>query len=243
MKPLSDMLKCFCLMAAIFLLFEAGMAFMELRSQLRVIAQNVAATTAEVHGAVAEIRAAAQITRDYTQRQTEILSSSKNQKALESGWQSAAVLHKTLELVNSKTLPRINKTLDSLEVVTQSLNTLVHNTDQQINAQLLPETTASITQTTAAIKALQDSVVLTQQQSNQILVEIQRLISDPSWKHTLEDVASTTARIDALVINLEAASKEAPSIAASLEKLAATSSKYQKALIFANILSLIGRAF
>ena len=93
----------------------------------------------------AELARTSRLVADYAEKQKAILESSKNQKALEAGWQTAAVLNGTLREVNRLVIPRVMRTIDSTQAAVdrlagsaEALNGLIAHTDKSLNADLLP---------------------------------------------------------------------------------------------------------
>jgi hypothetical protein len=68
-------------------------------------------------------------------------------------------------------------------------------------------------------------------------------MADPSWTEALKAIADSAKHMDGMSASADEAMKKAPNIAASLEKIAKVSSKYQKAILLSEILSTLIRAF
>ncbi len=64
-----------------------------------------------------------------------------------------------------------------------------------------------------------------------------------SLKSLLAQSNAIASHADAIAINLEESSKQMPLIAADVERIAATSSRYRKAILLSQILSALVRAF
>jgi hypothetical protein len=204
----------------------------------------------KVDGAVTQVERTAKLVADYAEKQKVILESPKNQKALEAGWQTAAVLNGTAKDINKVLMPRLRDTLDSLNGAVGSFNKgaqaitgLVMNTDRSLNEQLLPNLAETARALGVSIQAITGSIQEIAAKSTMSVDEIHELLVDPEWKAALASIAATTAHVDAIAGNLEVASRQAPAIAESVEKIAKTSSKYQKLLLLAELLATIAKAF
>ncbi|MGA2261708.1 MAG: hypothetical protein ABSH28_09755 [Acidobacteriota bacterium] len=204
----------------------------------------------KLDGAVAQVDRTAKLVADYADKQKRIMESPKNQKALEAAWQTAAVLNGTAKDINKILMPRLRDTLDSLNSAVssfdqsaQALTTLVRNTDRSLNEELLPNLAETAKTLGVSVQAVTASVQSIAAKGGVSIDEINTLLADPQWLETLKSIAATTAHVDVIAGNLEAASRQAPSIAESVEKIAKTSSKYQKLLLLAQLLATIARAF
>lgn len=221
-----------------------------------ILTKNLTHTLGNLDQATSNAKDATALARDYLAEQKTILSSEKNRKALEAGYQTPAVLNGTLRLVNTQTIPRINQGLDSLDLLiselaetNKTLATLIANSDRAINKELLPEITATA-------KSLGLSVEKTGQAVDELLAtgklsleDLHSIMSSSEWKSALKNLETTSANTATMSAhaatvagNVAEASAQMPSIAASVEKIAATSSKYSKAILLAQLLSTIARA-
>ena len=126
MKTLIDCLKALCLVAAVFVMVEAGRALRELRD----LSHSASAVIAEASGAAAELRKAATSVSEYARYQTDRLHDPRNEKALEAGIQALAVLNGTGRLINRQVIPRTMAVLDSLSNATASLDRAIQATDR-----------------------------------------------------------------------------------------------------------------
>jgi hypothetical protein len=68
-------------------------------------------------------------------------------------------------------------------------------------------------------------------------------MASDEWREVIANVAKTSEHVEGIAGNIELTTEKMPVIAGLVEKMAATSSKYQKALIFSQILSAILRIF
>lgn len=190
----------------------------------------------------------------------------ENKKSIDAALQVGATAKGSLQLLNRTTIPLLNNNLRSsddlirsLQENTASLNRLTINLDDRINgnAGLLVASTdlvRSLTETSnkfgLSISTL-DSVLRTvADKANMSLDEVYSLISSPEWKLALQGIAatstnlaSTSAKVDATTEQIRLAMLKAPSIAESLEKIAKTSSRYQRAVLITGIVSTLAKAF
>lgn len=227
-----QILKGSALAAAVALCVAAILLLLELRMAVR----EVLGLTGDVRAAVAEMRTS-------TQEQLVRLKDPRNSKALDAAIQTAAVFNATGRLVNTQVIPRAMRTLDNLDASAASLNRMIAATDRSVNGQLLPEITATARQTATAIENLDRSLQEASQRANASLDDIHRLAADPAWSASLQEFRTSLEHIDGVAANLEQTSRSMPTVAASIEKIAATSAKYRKAILWSQILSAIGRAF
>ncbi|MBZ5499719.1 MAG: hypothetical protein LAP85_25240 [Acidobacteriia bacterium] len=201
-------------------------------------------------GAVGQVERTAKLAADYAEKQKVILESPRNQKALEAGWQTAAVLNGTAKDINKVLIPLVKENLKGLgaamgsfDASAQALTALVRNTDRNLNDGLLPSLAETAKTLGVSMQAVTASVQTIAAKGSVSIDEINALLADPQWLEILKNIAATTAHADATAGNIEKASQSAPSIAASIDRIAATSSKYQKLLLLAQLLATIARAF
>jgi hypothetical protein len=239
MNKLIAILKSLCLPAAIFALAEAGLAFREMAK----LTKAAAVTVTEAGGAAAELRKTATAVSEYAQHQTKQLMNPRNQKALDAGLQALAVFNGTGRLINREVIPRAMGVLDNLSNATASLERAIQATDKSVNADLLPESRQLLSATSEAISATKSTVEATSSQIVQAGSDIHAILADPSIKSILAETNAIASHADGIAANLERASKQTPLIAADVERIAATSSRYRKAILLSQILSALARAF
>ncbi|MBZ5497693.1 MAG: hypothetical protein LAP85_14925 [Acidobacteriia bacterium] len=205
---------------------------------------------AKIDGTAAELQRTSKLVTDYVQKQKAVLESPRNQKALEAGWQMAAVLNGTARDINRLVVPRAMNTMDGLNAAigsfdqsAQALTALVRNTDRSINESVLPNLAETARTLGVSMEAVTASVRTMATKGALSIDEINALLADPHWLQILTNVAATSAHADTVAGHFEEASRLMPAIAASLDKIAATSSKYQKLLLLAQLLATIARAF
>ncbi len=239
MKTLIPILKSLCLLAAIFALVEAGLALRDIAK----IAKAATVTVAEAGGAAAELRKTATAVSEYAQRQTKQLMDARNQKALDAGLQTLAVFNGTGRLINREVIPRTMDVLDNLSNATASLNRAIQTTDKSVNADLLPESRRLLQTTSEAISATKGTMDEASSQIAQAGSDIHAILADPALKSIVAQTNAIATHADGIAANVEQSSKQMPLIAADIERIAATSSRYRKAILLSQILSALARAF
>jgi hypothetical protein len=239
MKTLIPILKSICLLAAIFALVEVGLAF----RGIAVVSRAAAVTVTEAGGATAELRKTATAVSEYAQHQTKQLMDPRNQKALDAGLQALAVFNGTGRLINREVIPRVMEVLDNLSNSAASLDRAIQATDKSVNANLLPESRQLLSATSEAISATKSTVEATSNQILQAGSDIHAILADSALKSILTETNAIASDADGIAANIEESSKQMPLIAADLERIAATSSRYRKAILLSQILSALARAF
>lgn len=198
---------------------------------------------------IIEAQKTASLVSDYAAKQKAILESPKNQKALEAGWQTPAVLNGTLREVNTLIIPRIMKTLDSsqevissaaqpineLAVAVGSLNKLVTGLDENINSHLLPEATDSIIAVHDSAMSISNGLTGIMDKATIPINDAHELLTGPV-RDSLASLRDTSAQI-------AEASRQAPLIARDVERIAKTSSKWQKWILISTIIGTLAKAF
>jgi len=239
MRTLIDCLKCLCLIAAIFALVGAGLACLEIGR----VSQSATAAAAEFRGVAQELRKTATAVAEYAQHQTKQLMDPRNQKALDAGIQALAVFNGTGRLINREVVPRAMDVLDNLSNATASLDRAIQSTDKSVNADLLPESRKLLSATSEAISVTKTTIDAASNQIMQAGNDIHAILADPALKSILTETNSIASHADGIAANLEESSKQMPLIAADVERIAATSSRYRKAILLSQILSALARAF
>lgn len=239
MKTLINCLKSFCLLAAVFALVEAGLAFRDIAKVLRA----ASVTVAEAGGAAAELRKTAAAVSEYALHQTKQLMDPRNQKALDAGIQALAVFNGTGRLINREVIPRAMQALDNVSNATASLDRAIQSTDKSVNADLLPESRRLLLATSDAILATKTTVDAASTQITQAGSDIHAILADPALKSILVETNGIASHADGIAANIEESSRQMPLIAADIERIAATSSRYRKAILLSQILSALARAF
>jgi hypothetical protein len=229
---LNKLLSALLLAASIFAVVELALFVRDLRSTARETSQAIT----EARGAIADLRS-------YTREQAARLKDPRNSKAIDAAIQTAAVFNGTGRLINTQVIPRVMKTLDSLADSVASLNVVIQDTGRTVNADLVPGAVRTLESSDAALKELSKTLSEASGRANASLDDIHRLLSDPAWLATLQEIQSISGHVDGVTAEIEESSKQMPSIAANLEKISKTSSKYQRYVILSQIISTLARAF
>lgn len=216
--------------------------------------------TRNVNATLVNANRAAETLADYTAKQTEQLQSEKNKKAIEAGIAAAASFQATANLINTKTIPQVNKTVEALAESAQSLNRLVSNLDTQVNQSLLPAaantlhsasgTMETASQTVAKYGATADELNKTianlNKESAETMASARALLNSEDIKKTLAGLGETSSNLAAVTKNVEAitantaeASRQMPLIAADVQKFTSTTSKFRKLVIAAQLAGAI----
>ena len=174
----------------------------------------------------------------------------ENKKSLEAGIQLAAVANGTLRSVNRLIIPRVMKNLDSADELIRSSNLaavrvgdLVANTDHSLNASLLPEASRLVKNLGVTTESLNLAVNKLTDSGLMSLEEIRAIVSMPEWREAVKNTNAALAEVRGIVGDVNKATDELPSIAKSIERIATTSSRYQKVLLLVGILGTLAKAF
>lgn len=185
------------------------------------------------------IRSITEEAHEYITLQLSLLRSSREQKAIQAGLEAAAAAKGTILLVNKVVIPRVLTELDSLNQATQSLNTMVENTDLQVNSLLLPQATATIKQAESSLQAVQV-------ETQTIGGDIHTLVAGEDLKTALNSLTGASHELDLSMIHVEEAMQKMPTIAGHIETITGNSSKVSKiasigsiGLIIAKIAALV----
>jgi len=203
---------------------------------LRASAKQLTATLTQVSGAVTDLRA-------YTKIQADRLNDPRNSKSLDAAIQTAAVFNATGRLINKVLVPKAGSVLDELTATVNQLKTLTANTDKNLNQDLLPALASTAKSLDTSIGALNASLIVIANKSGLTLDDLHALLSDPQWKEVLTQVAGTAKNVEGMTAHGEEAMRQVPGIAADIHKISTTSSRYQKLIILARVLSLLVQAF
>jgi prefoldin subunit 5 len=239
MKTIMTILKSLCLLAAIFALAEAGLASRDIAKLTKAAAVMVT----EAVGAAIELRKTATAVSEYAQHQTKQLMDPRNQKALDAGIQAPAVFNGTGRLINREVIPRAMDVLDNLSNATASLDRAIQTTDKSVNADLLPESRRLLQTTSEAISVTKGTIDEASRQIAQTGSDIHAILADPALKSIVARIDAIATHADGITANIEESSKQMPLIAADIERIAATSSRYRKAILLSQIMSALARAF
>jgi hypothetical protein len=210
-------------------------------AEIAILVNSARKTVKEATAAMVEIRQTLSEVHAYTTKQISNLES--QQKSINASIQAAAVFNGTGRLLNTQTIPRVNKTLDSLNQSIVSINSMVKNTDTSLNMMLVPQITETAKAFNVSVITMNDSIVEITKQSSLTIQAVRDTMASDEWREVLENVASTTEHIDGISKNIEETTSKMPAMAELVEKMMKTTSKYQKALLLSQILSYILRIF
>lgn len=219
------------LSAAIFFIVAAVATF-QLSRGISTLTAKLSETANQVNKAAASVSA-------YADIQQKNLSSPRTQASIQAAFESGIALKGIANHARFYTLPALDKAIGGLTSTTASLGLLIADTDHSLNAPdvgLLPNVSETARAMGVSATAVSQSVKLLTDTGKIDLDDIHKIMADPSWLNALHHIDATTG-------NIEKSSQSAPNIAAALEKIANTSSKYQKAIILTEILATIARAF
>ena len=135
------------------------------------------------------------------------------------------------------------ETVDNLNATADSLRGLLSGTDKQLNGEVLPALAESIEKIGQSAENMTSKIGDVADKSGKNLDDLHSILASPEWKEILKSINGSAESLDASMREFNEAAKEAPSVAQSVEKMAKTSNKYHKALILAQIASLLGRIF
>lgn len=192
---------------------------------------------------------------DYAEAQTADFRSDEYQKRIKQGFEVGRDASITIAKFNRTTIPRINaatdelgavfrelreKNLASLNAATLSLHDAVDDVNLALTskdgvlpeiAQLATKLGATADETNAAIKMAADKVGMS-------LDEMNRRLADPRIDKLMDQIVATGANVEATSAEIREAAKRAPTIAASLDKIASETSRFARITLIANVLSV-----
>lgn len=200
----------------------------------------------------ADVRQVTHTAADWFEAERERASSPKNAKALDAAIQAGAVFNATGRLLNTQTIPRFNREMDALTAMTGRLDSFIVATDQRVNGAdgLLVSVTALVNGLArtadrfgVTVEEINAAVRMASEKTGLSLDALYSLLSRPEWLETLKHLDGTAANVETVTANAAKASEQMPSIAASLEKIAKTSSRFTKITLIANVIATLARAF
>ena len=198
----------------------------------------------EVTGAVGHIRLATARAERLAATYEEELASDKNRKAIEAGIAAAASWQATARLVNTTTIPAINRTLGELEATGRELAALVE--EQNGNAtniaadsrRVVKALEKTVTQTTETVGELGEAGRKLGADTSRALEEATGAIQ--SFKGVSRNLERASGELAEIGANLRVASESAPGIAQGVEKVASKAPWYQKLAAYGGLLMGIG---
>jgi hypothetical protein len=144
---------------------------------------------------------------------------------------------------SAQLVDKANSTLGNISTLVTSLDTLVKNTDAQINGHLLPATEETLVEAKKSLTTISNSASMLASGSQVAMNDLHAILADESWQKALRGLSDTSENAAATAAQIAEAAKQLPSIASSMERIAKTSSKWQKFQIPISIASLIWRTF
>ena len=222
---------------------------------------QVGQTLDNLSGATADLR-------EYIAVQKASLEDPRNKRALDAAIQAGAVANGMLRLINTQTIPRVNKGLDALTGAAGELRGFIAATSLNVNGDktvekltgkpsgLLPTATATIagvgtlaanlatvaSQAGVTVGELNTAVRAAALDVHKDLDAIYELIARPEIVELLRHVDGTAANVEKMSASAAEAMKRAPGIAESLEKIARTSSRFTKVTLIANVIGILAKA-
>lgn len=179
-------------------------------------------------------------------------SSPKNQASLDAAIQLGAVWNATGREMNTQVLPRFWKLLDTTRETTAKVGTVADQTRETVKAggdstnAVLASLRATLDSLHVAsdklgvdLGTLGDAVRDMSQSSGLAISEVTRRIADPRFDLILDSATEGIQHLNGTAIEIEKASKALPEIAAALEKISTTTSRFTKAYWVARILSIV----
>ena len=133
---------------------------------------------------------------EYAKVQTDALRSPRSQKAIQAGIETAAAAKGSILLINTLVIPKALRTLDELNSALSSVNTLVANTDKQVNEDLLPQTAQSLKDLSMALQSLNTVIEVNGK-------DIDRLVADPAIPALLSQLSEASGGLDRSMAHLE----------------------------------------
>ena len=159
------------------------------------------------------------------------LESDRNRKAVAAGLAAAASWQATARLVNTQLVPEAKNSLRGLSETTGELRKLIQDQNREL----------ALTQQQG-----REAIATLDEQLEGLGPEIARLTTASSLAveegtRSLQHLTTTSAELERLAGNLEQASREAPAMAKSLEKILATGGRWQRPISVATLLiALLG---
>lgn len=198
-------------------------------------------------------------TSEYVDQQLDRFESEAYQKSLKAGLDTPAVFNASGRYLNRFILPAFlgtvqtaNRALATSDNAVARLDDLVRRSDVSLNDPqgLIPTATVLISSLNqvalkfeVTIGELSAAIKSASEKSGKSLDAIYALIADPKMQNILLHWDEMSASGAGILADVKMATEKAPSIAASLDSIAKTSSRYTKITLIANILSVLARAF
>lgn len=224
-----------------------------------ILTPTTLGTLRKLQETAGEGKRAATAVADYAEFQTEEFQSVRYQKSIKAGIDTGAYANSVLRSINTQVLPQFVRVLKGLEGNTVKLNGLIGSVDDSvrhldvnINSSdgLLPRTTALVgslqtlmEKTGATIDEVGEAVKMAAGKMGLSLDAMYNIMADPMWAASLKNVERLTSHAADGAKSVAEAATKAPSIAASLDKIAKTSSRFTRITLIANIVAVLASAF
>lgn len=207
--------------------------------------------SSEVTGAVGHVRLAAARAERLAAMYQEELSSPRNRKALEAGIAAAASWQATARLVNTTTIPAINRTLGELERSGRELAALVEEQNGNLT-RTMEQVDGVAEESKRSIKRIGDATEQLGEAGRKLGEQVEAVGTDTqsaviALTGTVEEaqrgvraMSDSAERLREIGESLSEASRSAPGIARGVEKVASKAPWYQKLAAYGGLLVGIG---
>jgi hypothetical protein len=231
------------LVVLIFAGYEFALFMRAARIEVQATGKESRELISESRGVISQVNATTTSMRAYADSQMQVFNSTANRKSQQAAWDAAASLIRILREVQQHTVPDLNKTITDLDSSTIAIQALVSHTDESMNAErgLLPESTKTIAKAGVTLDTLNKAIQQAADRANAALDAIYKVVSDPDTKLTMDELLAIMKNVDDITDSFKDMAKYAPTIAASVDKMARTSSKLQKFVIGSQIISALAR--
>lgn len=230
-------------LVGIYQLTEAGRQLVSrVDAQVARNANKVATIITDAQLTLRDVKVAAKATRD----EWESPDYQRGRKRYVQLSDQVAILLARLDM---ETLPEMTGLLKDLRRDSDSVRVLVDGLNTRINDELLTEATKAVvnlSEVAVGLKLTADetnkAIVRIANEGGMTLGDIRSILTMNEIRDAIKNIEMTTRSVDGTARNVEQASAQLPSIAASVERIAQTSSRYQKALLFVQLLATVARA-
>lgn len=240
MQKLREIMLIILLLTLVVLLFWAGLV-------VKGLAAQVSHTLSSLEQASSELSLLVQDSRDYLALIRP--DAGKSRLSIERNLQLGEAAIGTIRLLNTQTIPRLHKGLDSLDESARELSLLVAQTRTSLNLDLFPATTHFVNSlsesaekfgmTASTLDAQLKEIAPLAARAGVTLDDIHSILSSQELKVILANTSHSSEELLIASSNLRAATDSAPQIAAAFEQMAKTSSRWQKALLLARIIGFL----
>lgn len=224
-----------------------------------IVTPTLRGTLLKAQETAGETKRAATALADYAEFQTEQFQSERYQKSLKATVDTGAFANSVMRSLNVRVIPELitmlrklqgttdqsTVTLASLERFIADLNKRTNGDDGLIVAatQLLDGINKVAARFEVTVEELSTAIKIAAEKSGKSLDAVYALIADPKMQEILLHWNEMSARGSEILADVKLAADRAPSIAASLDSIAKTSSKFTKITLISNVLATLARAF